>query len=52
MLAHHASDLVAADVDVAAAQLLPSLAGPIDPPTTAAGRFDLGQQLPVGELAC
>ncbi len=41
VLAHHAGDPVAADVDVAAAQLLPGLAGAVDAPVALAGGLDL-----------
>src|SRR6266540_4384349 len=34
VLAHHARDLVAADVDVAALELLPGLAGAVDAPAS------------------
>src|SRR5437899_9907276 len=47
----HACNPITADVQVAAAHLLPGLAGPVDTPTAAAGSLGLDQQLAVGELA-
>ena len=51
VFAHHPRDLVAPDVDVAAAELLPRLAGPVHAPAAAACGLDLDQELAVGELA-
>ena len=51
MLAHHPGDSVAAGVDVAAAQLLPGLAGAVDAPAAAACSLDLDQQLTISEFA-
>jgi hypothetical protein len=52
VLAHHPRDPVTTDVDVAAAQFLPGLAGAVDAPAPRSGGLDLEQQLAVGELAC
>src|SRR5439155_11703316 len=50
LLAHHAGDLVAADVDATPAQLLPGLARAVSAPIAAAGSLDLRQQLQVALL--
>jgi hypothetical protein len=47
VLAHHAGDLVATDVDSAPAQLEPGLAGAVDAPVAAARGLDLAEQLAV-----
>src|SRR5438034_1239751 len=51
VLAHHAGDLVAADLDLAPAQFFPGLAGAVNAAAAAAGRLDLREQRTVGELA-
>jgi len=51
LLPHHASDVVATDLDVTPFELLPGLAGPVGAPVAGAGRVDLLEQLTVGELA-
>ena len=51
VLAHHPGDPVAADLDLAALELLPGLASAVDAAAAAPGRFDLDEQLTVGELA-
>jgi hypothetical protein len=51
VLAHHPCDPIAADLELTPAQLLPGLAGAVDPPAACAGSLDLREQLPVGKLA-
>jgi hypothetical protein len=50
VLAHQASDVVTADLDVAPLKLLPGFAGPVDAAATRASSLDLDQELTIGKL--